>query len=184
MPDITFCHSCMETIVAIAVPAKGSSLLVSSTGTSTDMHGGLSPCRDLAVTANPGGGTFHLQGGTRDVLAIQVVVMGLDLPTLQAAMKEPWMWALLFWLWLCSLDVVGCAGLDVLEDVIFTQCKGTSSPKILASMNVTRGSIVSLSSHTYSANWCGLPGIGGWAFSAQCCNALAYARVFCCCFMQ
>ena len=155
MPDITSWHSCVETIVAIAVPGKGSSLLLSSSVTFTNTHGGSSPHRNF---------------GARDVLAIWVVVTCFDLPTLWATVKEPWAWALLFWLQPYSWDVVGSTGSDVLEDVIFTQCKGASSPKTLASVNIIRGSIISLSSHTHSANWHGSPDIGGWAFSAQCCN--------------
>ena len=167
----------MVTIMAIAIPVKGLCTLVSSGGTSTTTCGGLSPHRNCTISMNPGGGTFHLQGGTGYVLAIWVVVMGFDLPTLQAAMKEPQAQALLFWLQLCSWDVVDFAGSDILEDVILTQCKGTSLPKTLASMNVVRGSTVSLSSCTHSTNRHGSPGIGGQAFSAQCCNTLAYVRI-------
>ena len=66
----------------------------------------------------------------------------------------------------------------------FIQCEGASSPKTFASVNVIKGSVASLSSCTHSANWCGSPGMGGWVFSTQCCNVLAYAKVFCGCFMQ
>ena len=52
-----------------------------------------------------------------------------------------------------------------------------------ASVNVVNSSMASLSSCAHSTNWCGSPVIGGWAFSVQCCNTLAYARVFCGCFI-
>ena len=41
-----------------------------------------------------------------------------------------------------------------------------------------KGSIASFNSHTKAANWCSSPTQGGQAFSAQNCNAFAYARVF------
>ena len=145
------------------VPTKGPCPLVSTRGTSTATCGKPYPHRDCMISANPGGGAFHLWVGAGDVLAIWVVVMGFDLPTLWAAVKEPQAWALLFSLWLCSWDMVGSVGLDVLEDVIFTQCEGTSLPKTSMSVNIVNSSMASLSSHTHSTNWHGLPGIGGWA---------------------
>ena len=48
----------------------------------------LFPCRDCVISANPRGVTFHSWSGAGGVLAIQVVVIGFDLPTLQATTKE------------------------------------------------------------------------------------------------
>ena len=95
------------------------------------------------------GSVFTLWLETVDELAAGVMVVGFDHPLPQAAMKEPLVGALLFWLWLCSWGVVGSTGSDVLEEVIFTQCEGALSLKTSASVNVIRGSIASLSSlHT------------------------------------
>ena len=113
-----------------------------------------------------------------------VVAVGFNHPVLLVILNAPLNHAHQFWLQLCLQELVGSAGFGVLEDVIFTQFEGTSSLKTSASINVVRGSIASLSSCTHSTNWCGSPGIGSQAFSAQCCNALVYARVFCGCFIQ
>ena len=51
------------------------------------MHGKLSLHRDIAISANFGGSTFHLW--VRDGLATQGVAVDYDLPRLWAAMKEP-----------------------------------------------------------------------------------------------
>ena len=69
------------------------------------------PCRDFVISANCGGGTFHLQVGAGDGLAIWVVVIGFDFPTLWATAKKPQTLALQFLLQLCSLELVGSVGL-------------------------------------------------------------------------
>ena len=55
MPDITSLHSCVETIVAVAVPIKGLCTLVSSGGISTAIHGGPSPQQGLCNLHEPWG---------------------------------------------------------------------------------------------------------------------------------
>ena len=72
--------------MAMEVPAKRPCGVVSSCGTSMVMHGELSPHRDLAISANPGGSTFHLLVG--DGLSSQGATVGFDLPKLWAAMKR------------------------------------------------------------------------------------------------
>ena len=140
------------------------------------------PIGDWAISANPGGGTFYSWVG--DGFTTWGATAGFDLPELWTAMKEPWVWALLFLLWLCSQELAGSSGSDVLEDVIFTQCKGASSQRTSSSVNINRGSMASLNSHTHSANHSGWPGMGSWAFSTQNCNALAYTGVLWGSFMQ
>ena len=107
MPDTW--HSLVESIVAMAVPAKRPCGAVSTGGTSTVMFGESSPHRDFAMSAKPSGSfhcelmelsssVFTLWLEMVNELAIQVMVVGFDCPILQAATKEPPVWALWFWL--------------------------------------------------------------------------------------
>ena len=185
MPVATSCHSHVDIIVATAVPTKRLCSVVSPGGTSTGICGELSPHKDLAISAKPAWGfCFCVQGLSSSVftlwletvnkLATGAVVVGFTYPILWVTEKEPWVWALQLLLWLCSWEVAGSAGLGGLDEVVFTQCNGTLLWRTSPSVNV----MDSLNSHMHSANCCGWSGRGGWTFSAQNCNTLAYATVF------
>ena len=178
----------------MAVPTKRPCGVVSSNGTSTAVHGELSPHKDLAISTKPGGGfhcyvlgfpssVFTLWLKTVNDLTAGMVVVGFAHPILWVTGKEPQGQALLLPLWLSSWETAGSAGLEVLDEVIFTQCDGSSLWRTSPSMNVISSSMDSLNSCMHSANWHGWPGGGGWAFSTQNCNALAYSRVFWGCFI-
>ena len=91
-----------------------------------------SPCRDLTISMNPGGGvclwllltsccdsTFWV--GTGDGLTAQVVAVAFKCPMPWAAINVPLSQALWFLLQLCSQEVGGSMGSDVWEDMILTQ---------------------------------------------------------------
>ena len=175
---------------------KGSCPLVSSGVASIATCGRASPCRDFVISVNPDGGIFHsllsssfcdvtFWVGAGDGLTIWVVAMGSDLHTLWATMKQPLAQALWFLLWLLSLQPPwsGCSGSASLDGVISHQLEGRSSLSTFSSVKVVKGSIALHSSCTPPANWQGLPRHGSWPFSTQYCRDLAYAKVFCGCFM-
>ena len=147
------------------------------------------------MSKNPGRGIHSWMGvlyscvsalwvGVASELFTGVVVVGFAHPMPLVILNAPLSQALWFWLQLHFWESVGSTGSDVLRDVIFTQFEGIPPPKTSVFINIVSCSLAFLSSHTHSANWCGSSGIGGQAFSAQCCNALVYARVFCGCFIQ
>ena len=112
--------------------------------------------------------------------------LNFECPVLWAAANVPLALTLWFLLSLLSLwfPWSGCAGSAGLDGVIIYQLDCGLSSSIFASMKVAKGSMTWHSSHAVSANWQGLLGCGSWAFSAQYCRALAYAKVFCSCHMQ
>ena len=65
-----------------------------------------------------------------------------------------------------------------LEGVTCTQFEGSTRSNTLASVKVVNSSIHSLNSLMHSASWHGSPDCVGLASLAQCCRALAYAKVF------
>ena len=152
--------------MAMAVPTKRLCGVVSSGGTSTVMHGELSPCRDFAISAKPGGG-FHwwamgLSGGVSALwlgvvskLTAGVVAMGFDLPILWAAMKEPLVWALLFWLWLHSWGMVVPQVLWADQDHLQIHCHCKASPPWHKN------------SWTMGQVWMGMPNPPAWAVTSQ-----------------
>ena len=185
MPVTTSYHSHVDIIVAMVVPTKMPWHVASSSGISMVACGELSPHRDLAMSANPGGGVHSLtlvHSGWVSAPRLEVasrtftgvVAVGNDLSILQAATKEPQVWPLLVWLQLHSQDFVGSLGSVNLAGVILTQFEGLTLPKTLASVNIINSSILSLNCQTHLANWHGSPSIGGQAFSAQCCKAFIY----------
>ena len=95
------------------------------------------------------------------------MAVGFDCPMAQAAINNPLVWALWLLLWLCSQDVGGFTGSDILEDVILTQLGVRLLSRTSAWVNKVRGSMAYWSSSTLFNSWWGLPGVGGWAFSAH-----------------
>ena len=137
---------------------------------------GLSPCRDQAVSTNPGGGvqgwlldsachSMTSQVGVACVVAWAVAIAydpGHFPPW--ATKKDPLQWAQWVLLWLHSCWV-GSADLD---GMIFTQLEGRTSSRTSLSVKVVSSSIICWSSNTHSAKWWHSLGIGSWAFSTQC----------------
>ena len=135
-----------------------------------DMFGELSPCRDLGISAKPGGGfhccvlgfpgsVFILWLETVNELPTGVVVVGFAHPILQVTEKEPQGWVLLFLLQLCSHVASGSRGSEGLDEDILTQCDGMMV-RTSSSLNDISCSMDSLNSCMYSANWPGWPGRG------------------------
>ena len=160
------------------VPTRRPWGAVSSGGTSMDRHSELSPHKNLVISAKVGGGFCFC-------------VMGL--PTGVFAPGWKWLMNLLWgWHWwalsapycgspeknpacrpfcsycglLCSHVASGYVGLEGLDEVIFTQCNGTSLVRTSSSVNDISGSMDSLNSCMHTANWPGWLGRGSWAFSA------------------
>ena len=98
--------------------------------------------------------------------------MGFDHPTLQAATNAPLARALWLLLQLHSQEVGGSMGSNIHEDMILTQLQGRLLSGTSAPVNEVRGSMTCQSSSMLSTSWQGLPGVSGWAFSAQCWRAL------------
>ena len=66
-----------------------------------------------------------------------------------------------------------------LEGVTYTQFEGSTGLNTWALVNMVNGSIHSLNSLMHSTSWCDSPSRVGLDRLAQCCRALAYAKVFC-----
>ena len=165
--------------------------LANSGGMPIATLGRLSPCKDHVISANPGG-VMVVNGWYLPVLAPPPGLVQLgDLPSgwwlwpsailyCRLPKNNPLVWGLWLLLWLHSPG----EGSSFLEDVIITHLEGGMSSSTSALVNVVWGSIACHSSSTLSASQWGLPGVGGWAFSAQYCRAFAYARIFCSCISQ
>ena len=99
MPETTSCCSHVDIIVAMAVPAKRPHGAVSSSGALTVIHGESFPCKDLLMSANPGGGVHGrtlVSFGWVSTLGLEVangpftgvVAADIDLPILWSAQKN------------------------------------------------------------------------------------------------
>ena len=64
-------------------------------------------------------------------LSTGVVAVGFDHPMLLVILNTPLTQAHGFWLWLCSQELVGSTGSDVLEDVILPSLKAHHCQKLL-----------------------------------------------------
>ena len=172
-------NGCQKSHVAIMEELTGSKQDSSSSpaGTPMTIHGLLSPCRLLTISANLGGGHGDLCSGNGNcVMSSWGGIAGSSLfsvtvgqSPLWAAIRDPLGWAhvlwLQLWLWLWwGSTRVGSASLGV---VTSTKLEGTASARTSSSAKVTRSSIAHLNSNTLSTNWQGSPGISSWAFSAQ-----------------
>ena len=72
------CHTCIDIIVAMAVPAERPGEVVSTSGTSIVMWAVLSPCKDLAVLVNQGSHVcFHAAGLPRGVFTHCMKIFGM-----------------------------------------------------------------------------------------------------------
>ena len=157
VPDAASWISWVENMVNPAIH-MGSCSLASSGGIQLSTLGGSSPCRDLAISTNPGGGVHHwlvvssccgssFWVRVADGLTAWVVAVGLDHLTLQFAKNDPLEQALqlLLWLWLWFLPPleVGSSDLDIviliqsfwvvppIESPKIMRLKGIHSPKAL-----------------------------------------------------
>ena len=193
VPETTSWNSLAEDIVD-PTTCMGSCTSANSGGTPVTTWGKSSPCRDLTISANPGGGVCHwlLVSSYRDSifwvrrgdgLATWVVAMGFKCPMPWATANVLVAWALQLLLWLCSQEVGGSARSNVQEDMILTPQEGRASSRTSVLVNVVKGSMACQRSSTLSTSWWGSPGSSNWDFSTQYCRALAYAMVFWGCLM-
>ena len=130
--------------------------LASSGGMPVTTLSELSPCRDWAISANPGGGiggwllASACHGMTSQVRVACVVVWAVTVvggpahPLPWATKKDPLGWAQQVLLWLCC-HWVGSTDLD---SVIFTQLEGGMSSRTFSSVKVVSSSIVCCRSKT------------------------------------
>ena len=112
-------------------------------------------------------------------------IEGLGVSQEEVVGKEPWGWALWHLLQLHSLMASWASCFTVSEHqegVTITQGDGGSMARTSSPMNVVNSSMHFLSYLTHSASCYSLPGNVGLAALAQCCMALAYAKVFSGCF--
>ena len=144
------------------VPAKRPCGVVSSSGTLMVMYGESSPHKDLAISAKPGRGScFYVMGLLSGVFAfwqemldeLALAVLDFDCPISWVTRKEPWVWALLLLLQLCSHVVSGPTVSEGLDEVIFTQCNGISLVRTSSSVNDVSSSLDSLNSHMQATSW-------------------------------
>ena len=182
-PETACWNSLAENIVHPAICMVSCSL-ANSWGMPVTTWGKLSPCRNLSISVNPGGGVCHqllvfsccdstFWVGMGDGLTTWLVAVGFKYPMPQATANVPLAQALRLLLQLHSREVGRSMGSDVWEDVILTQLDGRVSSRTSALVNMVSGSMACQSSSTFSASWQGSAGSGGWASSTQYGRALA-----------